>query len=156
MIEKAFLRGKWFYNIYNIQDAILQNAGPCQIDLLLPQVEKLEMYDNKWMSQTSILRFLNWYADSAPSEYLYTLNGLTRAIKEDRKKTRANAKKYRWDVAYAQGYKCMHCKSVLHPKAFEIDHREELRCGGTDDLHNLQALCSNCHAKKTRSYTSSM
>ena len=151
MIEKTFLRGAWHYNMEDIEEAICHSAGPCQIRLLLPQT-KFHTVDDKWMSQTNVLQFLEWYAETAPSSYLYTINELAKAVKKDQKKSRAVAKKWRWHVAFSQGYKCKGCAELLHPDAMDIDHIQELREGGLDRLENLCALCTNCHAKKTRSY----
>tara|TARA_B100000676_G_C17971821_1_gene783758 strand:+ start:94 stop:333 length:240 start_codon:yes stop_codon:yes gene_type:complete len=44
------------------------------------------------------------------------------------------------------------CDCLL-PPTFEIDHIVEIRDGGKDEFNNLQALCNNCHAKKTRANT---
>ena len=41
------------------------------------------------------------------------------------------------------------CKMLL-PPTFEVDHIVELCDGGKDEYSNLQALCPNCHALKTR------
>ena len=46
------------------------------------------------------------------------------------------------------GYVCEGCAGLR--KAQEVDHIIPLSRGGTDDAHNLQALCVECHAKKTR------
>ncbi|MFD3463778.1 HNH endonuclease [Nocardia fluminea] len=35
--------------------------------------------------------------------------------------------------------------------AVEVDHRRNFSRGGTDDLGNLQAVCSSCHKRKTAS-----
>ena len=150
MIEKAFFQGQWHYNIESIGDLICKGAGPCQVRLLLPQVD-LDIIDKKWMSQKNTIKFLDWYAENQPS-YEYTLNGIAKAVKADQKKSRAIARKYRWHIAHRQNYLCLHCKQLLHPDAMDIDHMQELRGGGADELQNLCALCSNCHAKKTRSY----
>ena len=41
--------------------------------------------------------------------------------------------------------------SVYPPlRSFDIDHVHELRDGGADTLENCQALCANCHARKTK------
>ena len=151
MIEKTFLRGAWHYNMEDIEEAICHSAGPCQFRLLLPQT-KFHTVDDKWMSQTNVLQFLEWYAETAPSSYLYTINELAKAVKKDQKKSRAVAKKWRWHIAYRQEYKCAHCKELLDPDAFDVDHVEELQDGGIDEIANLQALCCCCHAKKTRSH----
>ena len=150
MIEKAFFQGQWHYNLESIGDIICKEAGPCQIHLLLPQVS-LKVVDGKWMAQKDTLKFLDWYADTMPS-YEYTINNVAKAVKADQKKSRAVARKYRWHIAHRQKYSCLHCKELLHPDAMDIDHIEELRAGGADAIENLCALCSNCHAKKTRSY----
>jgi hypothetical protein len=150
MIEKAFFHGQWHYNLESIGDIVCKEAGPCQIRLLLPQVD-YKVVNEKWMRQKDTLKFLDWYAETMPS-YEYTLNNIAKAVRSDQKKSRAVARKYRWHIAHRQKYSCLHCKELLHPDAMDIDHVEELRAGGVDELHNLCALCSNCHAKKTRSY----
>mgnify|MGYP003326092140 CR=1 FL=1 len=54
-------------------------------------------------------------------------------------------KKY---VAAQQGWKCKHCSCQLN-HTFEVDHRIDLRYGGTNHVSNLVALCRNCHGEKT-------
>ena len=141
----------WHYNLDDIERAICENAGPCQMRLLLPQVN-YKAVDGIWMAQLDVINFLDWYIGTAPTAYGYHINGIIKAVKGDIKKSRAVARKYRWNIAYRQEYKCGDCKVMLHPQAFEIDHVQELRDGGLDELKNLCALCSNCHAKKTRSH----
>ncbi len=151
MIEKMFIRSSWHYNMENVEEAICKTAGPCQIQLLVPQTD-FKLVDNKWMSESDLLQFLDWYAEVAPTSYGYAIQRMVNAVKKDQRQKRANSKKWRWHVAYRQDYKCLHCKEKLHPDSLDIDHIEELRQGGLDELSNLCALCSNCHAKKTRSY----
>ena len=151
MIEKTFMRDGWHYNVENIEQAICRDAGPCQMSLLLPQTD-FKLVDSVWMSQADVLKFLDWYAETCPSTYLRVIGGISGAIKRDRKRTRTVARKFRWHVCYRQAYKCGHCGELLHPDALDIDHKVELRAGGEDRLENLVALCTNCHAKKTRSY----
>lgn len=52
-------------------------------------------------------------------------------------------------VAASQGWRCAHCDQLLGA-AFEVDHRQPLWDGGTDDIENLQALDASCHAAKTQ------
>ncbi|MBN23100.1 MAG: hypothetical protein CL678_17575 [Bdellovibrionaceae bacterium] len=52
-------------------------------------------------------------------------------------------------VAAGQRWTCAGCATLL-PAAFQIDHINPLWAGGADELHNLQALCANCHADKTQ------
>jgi hypothetical protein len=54
-------------------------------------------------------------------------------------------KKY---VASSQAWHCGNCKQMLN-HTFEIDHRVALNQGGTNDTHNLVALCPLCHREKT-------
>ena len=72
----------------------------------------------------------------------------------DIKKRLASSKRrystsHRIEVAYKSLYKCNMC-GVLLPPTFEVDHIVELHEGGEDAYGNLQALCPNCHAEKTR------
>ena len=45
---------------------------------------------------------------------------------------------------------CVHCLAKGRPtQAKEIDHITPISMGGTNDLANLQALCLDCHRRKT-------
>ena len=149
MIDKAYFNCAWHYNMHSIADIICKEAGPCQLDLLLPQVDV--KHCKGWMTQKNAVKFLDWYAESMPT-YEYVINNLAKAIKAEEKQRRAVSRKYRWHIAYRQDYKCNICKDLLHPDSLDIDHVEELQDGGADEISNLAALCSNCHAKKTRSH----
>ena len=45
--------------------------------------------------------------------------------------------------------KCAGCKDELEYE-WEMDHKQGGNVGRCDCLHNLQALCPDCHQKKTR------
>jgi len=62
---------------------------------------------------------------------------------------RAYSTTHRIEIAYKSKYKCNKC-DILLPPTFQVDHIIELCDGGTDTYDNLQALCPNCHAEKTR------
>lgn len=51
-------------------------------------------------------------------------------------------------VASCQEWKCKSCSSLLD-ECFEIDHIICIKDGGSNEESNLQALCPNCHRKKT-------
>ena len=51
-------------------------------------------------------------------------------------------------VASGQDWKCQICNQKLD-ETYEIDHIIPLFKGGSNDRENLQALCPNCHKKKT-------
>ena len=54
-------------------------------------------------------------------------------------------KKY---IASRQNWRCAHCNSQLDA-SFQVDHVIRLADGGTNHIDNLEALCCNCHGKKT-------
>ena len=60
-----------------------------------------------------------------------------------------------WDRLRAQAmkrdtYMCQPCKkSGFITNATQVDHIVPKAKGGTDDLDNLQAICSECHKSKT-------
>ena len=51
-------------------------------------------------------------------------------------------------VASNQRWDCNMCMNMLD-YTYEIDHIIPLYKGGNNNLNNLQALCRNCHGKKT-------
>ena len=51
-------------------------------------------------------------------------------------------------VASDQKWKCNHCQETLD-YTYEVDHKVPLFKGGGNTMDNLQALCRNCHGKKT-------
>ena len=54
-------------------------------------------------------------------------------------------KKY---VASLQDWKCNKCNNQL-TAWYEVDHKKRLEYGGTNELDNLEALCRECHGRKT-------
>jgi hypothetical protein len=56
------------------------------------------------------------------------------------------------DICARQDNQCAgkDCLATLYPEPFEVDHIRALSLGGTNDLDNLEALCSDCHKIKTR------
>ena len=54
-------------------------------------------------------------------------------------------KKY---IASQQRWQCGHCNNLLD-NTYEVDHIIPLYKGGSNELHNLTALCRNCHGVKT-------
>ncbi len=66
------------------------------------------------------------------------------------KTTRVNfSKKIRKWTLIVQNYRCNHCQRVLDVVNF--DHIDGNRANNL--YYNCQALCPNCHAKKTRKQT---
>ena len=149
MIEKKHMLGSWYYRLEDINDIICREAGPCQLHLLLPQTKFQAVAG--FMNSKNLLPFLKWVLEGKPAME-YVCGSIAKAITDAEKLSRKMSKKYRWHVAHRQEYKCAHCKKLLHPDSFDIDHVEELQDGGEDIMKNLQALCCCCHAKKTRSH----
>lgn len=56
---------------------------------------------------------------------------------------------YKTEIACLQQYKCNGCHKYL-PSVWHCDHVLALHLGGQDILENIQILCPNCHATKTR------
>ena len=67
-------------------------------------------------------------------------------IKQSTKRSVSETKKK--FVAARQGWKCGGCgEQLLH--TFEVDHIKELGEQGNNHVDNLEALCRECHGKKT-------
>ncbi len=153
MIAKTKIRGVWYYDWNDIHHALTE-VYPCATELLLDQYEGklVQVVDGErhFMSRKTLLPFLRWVSDRGTSAAATMLYHVEKSIQQDMQQVRKMSRKHRWTVAYAQDYKCKTCGTLLHPKAFDIDHIVELSQGGTDTLQNLQALCVQCHAIKTR------
>lgn len=134
-----------WYNWQTIQNHI-STAEPCALQLRFDQYPNNIVLDEEWMTKKTIQPFLRWFADQCS----YKQRPIVQAILNSMHTKRSLSKKHRWEIAWAQQYKCNICKQLLHPKAMDIDHIIELAQGGEDTVQNCQALCSNCHAKKTR------
>lgn len=65
--------------------------------------------------------------------------------KSNKRSVSETKKKY---VASLQNWKCKHCQKQL-TAWFEVDHKLRLEYGGTNEVNNLEALCRECHGKKT-------
>jgi len=81
------------------------------------------------------------YNDDTPQQRRMLNSGgntTTRSVSETKKKY----------VAAQQGWKCNNCGTQLN-HTFEVDHKVDLRYGGTNHVSNLVALCRNCHGEKT-------
>ena len=98
----------------------------------------------------SLLKLISWYEDQAYRDLprLADLRRFATAVLKPPKR-KAN-KALRIDVAYRQGYACNACGKFPIPPTFQLDHIIRLADGGADDISNLQALCVECHATKTR------
>lgn len=127
---------------------------PSLSHVTFPLKQMQDAEGNDWLEVQCAIKVLEYYIRTVcETDILPIVGGLVRTIKATVKQKRAVARKNRWLIAFRQEYKCAGCGNLLYPLAFDIDHKTELRDGGADSLDNLQALCSNCHAAKTRSYS---
>jgi len=53
------------------------------------------------------------------------------------------------EILARQKNRCAICKKLLDMRIKHFDHIKEVYKGGKSKVNNLQALCLNCHAKKT-------
>jgi len=76
-------------------------------------------------------------------------NALSELLKKGGRK-RAVSNKERMQIAASQEWKCKSCNNLFGKDlTFEIDHKIAWCRGGSTRKVNLQALCPNCHAKKS-------
>jgi predicted restriction endonuclease len=60
----------------------------------------------------------------------------------------------RHEVFRRDGYRCRECGATNHETSLEVDHIIPVSQGGTDELGNLQTLCTPCNrAKGNRTWT---
>ena len=70
---------------------------------------------------------------------------MVKTFKVKKRKVSETTKKV---VAANQRWHCSMCNNMLDA-SYEVDHIVPLYKGGDNSINNLQALCRNCHGKKT-------
>ena len=88
-----------------------------------------------------LLPFITMFLET---KSLTNLN-LLKTVKVKKRKVSETTKKV---VAANQKWHCAMCQNILDA-SYEIDHIVPLYKGGDNSINNLQALCRNCHGKKT-------
>lgn len=106
--------------------------------------KKLE-FNDVFMKEESLVYILKFLKNENQEAYNW-LQEIKHKIKSLKRRYSTT---HRIEIAYKTKYRCNMCKLLL-PPTFEIDHIKELWEGGRDEYDNLQALCPNCHALKTR------
>lgn len=76
------------------------------------------------------------------------INLLKNPLGPQKKQKRNVSESKKKFIASNQKWKCAHCQNLLD-NTYEVDHVTALYKGGTNELNNLEALCRNCHGKKT-------
>lgn len=83
--------------------------------------------------------------DEAPQYKRMMNSGGGGSVSTTKRCVSETKKKY---VASNQNWRCAGCNDQLSAW-FEIDHKVRLDQGGDNHINNLEALCRNCHGKKT-------
>ena len=113
-------------------------------DMIDIVMDYLTYFDNTGLfnSKKDLVQQLNKFSKSDIN--IYNKNNKTNNKTYSRNVTESK-KKY---VASNQSWTCKHCNNMLDA-TYEIDHITPIYKGGSNNLNNLQALCRNCHGKKT-------
>ena len=116
---------------------------------------KLNMLDthNELIAEpfTELIRFLKAYLQTCRDYYVYGFNAelLPNKIKSKRKRTHV-PRGLRKEVFKRDNYTCVECGASKEDGAtLHIDHKIPVSKGGTDELDNLQTLCSDCNLNKS-------
>jgi hypothetical protein len=97
------------------------------------------IYNNPNIRKSVTFSNQNHNLSKQQQKILYSGNTSTkRSVSETKKKY----------VASSQNWHCKHCKKQL-PAWFEVDHVIKLEYGGSNAIDNLEALCRDCHGRKT-------
>jgi 5-methylcytosine-specific restriction endonuclease McrA len=84
-----------------------------------------------------------------PGTFMNSVNSAASVAANETTKVKRSVsetkKKY---VASTQNWKCGNCGKTLNAW-YEIDHKQRLEHGGSNEVDNLVALCRECHGEKT-------
>jgi len=94
---------------------------------------------------SSIMEQINDITPSVFSTNTQEQKILSSGKNSNKRSVSETKKKY---VASLQNWKCAKCLKQLNAW-FEVDHKVRLEYGGGNNVENLEALCRECHGKKT-------
>ena len=120
-----------------------------QLGIELPVFSKTKCrFCNQSFSQVYLPRHL--HRCKAKKEYQNKLEKQLEAIETIQMKPKRKnfTQRARMTIASRQDWKCNSCAITLD-ETFQVDHIIEIADGGETVLENGQALCPNCHSKKT-------
>ena len=105
----------------------------------------------KWLHNNySIIKFiLKNFLLALPFLTIYfKQDDIINFVKKNKNEQRNVSNTLKKHVASNQQWTCAICKNILDA-SYEIDHIIPLYKNGSNNIINLQALCRNCHGKKT-------
>ena len=97
-------------------------------------------------SKDMLTPFFNNMQNRDMNNPVQSINMINNSGKKSSKRSVSETKKKY--VASQQNWKCKHCQTQL-TAWFEVDHVQRLEHGGSNEVSNLEALCRECHGKKT-------
>lgn len=109
-------------------------------------IERARLNDPDWPYHMSGKAWVNMGDFSAALDY-----ARRRARRQDRKRAkRAVSAATRWEVLRRDGYRCQACGRSVKDRAvvLHVDHIVPIAKGGSNEVGNLQALCSDCNLGK--------
>ena len=118
-------------------------------DFLSPMLNLSSKYSNSSSYSPQYQRMMNSGTHNSPVPQFNNEINTTKSenIQKNSTKRCVSETKKKF-VASNQDWKCAHC-SIQLPAWFEVDHKIRLDRGGDNHINNLEALCRNCHGKKT-------
>ncbi|QDL08452.1 HNH endonuclease [Brasilonema octagenarum UFV-E1] len=72
----------------------------------------------------------------------------TKSKQDSSKRSRHIPASVRVSVLHKDGYKCVFCGRSSQQVQLEVDHIVPFSKGGSNDLNNLQTLCTDCNRGK--------
>ena len=127
-------------------DRNTQNILMPIIDFTKSNLDNVQRQNTNLNDQNN--NILNNYDNLTPCQRRILVSGNKSASKSGSKIKRSVSETKKKYVASQQGWKCKHC-SIQLPAWFEVDHVVKLEYGGSNSIENLEALCRDCHGKKT-------
>lgn len=144
-----------FYSLNDISFGIYDNISAIKNDIRHYRKKLVRRFDpliGEVLQGQSLIFFLKWLVkDENDLTFASRITGLIKLLRKEGhflSKRRLNTSAWK-TVGARQKWRCAACGHLLED-TFEIDHVRSLHLGGLDSLSNLQALCPNCHAKKTK------
>lgn len=104
--------------------------------------------DIEWINAKTLLRIAKYIQRFQATDKITAFIKFLRSqgVRVKRKKFSPTVWK---EVGFRQKWCCNVCEEMLKP-TFELDHIISLEDQGPDSIDNLQGLCVECHALKTR------